>query len=271
MFRPLFSAAFILALLAVDASANYCPRALHRATRLVIITVPNMASVKASMQTFARKSPAASWERRSEPEPAVVGAAGIGWGQTFASFAKKDEPIKREGDKRTPAGVFRLGPTFGFTAEKITGHVQLQPGKSFCVDDPGSSRYGQIVARSAARDAKSGEDMATFPLYKRGIVVNYPALRGAKAGSCIFVHVWSGESVGTASCVALPEARVADLQTWIGTGFTAIAIVSERAAERFKGCLPLGTATSRSEEPAPPLPNPRRLGKGDGRRAEFSR
>lgn len=270
MFRPLFGAAFILALLAVDASANYCPRALHRATRLVIVTVPSMASVKASMHTFERRSPAAGWERRSEPEPAVVGAAGIGWGQTFASFAKKDEPVKREGDKRTPAGVFRLGPTFGFEIQDIAGHVKLLPGKSFCVDDATSPQYGRIVERSKAAEAKSGEDMATFPLYRRGIVVNYPALRGAKGGSCIFLHVWGGDSVGTASCVALPEARVADLQSWSGTGFTAIAILAEDAANRFKGCLPLGTATSRHEEPATPLRNPRRKG-GDGRRAELSR
>ena len=270
MIRPLFGAAFIVALLAVDASANYCPRALHRATRLVIITVPSMGSVKASMHTFERKSPAASWERRSEPEPAVVGAAGIGWGQTFASLAKKDEPVKREGDKRTPAGVFRLGPTFGFERQDIAGHVKLLPGKSFCVDDATSPQYGRIVDRSKAAEAKSGEDMATVPLNKRGIVVNYPALRGAKAGSCIFVHVWGGDSVGTAGCVALPEARVADLQKWSGTRFTAIAILAEDAAERFKGCLPLGTATSRHEEPATPLRNPRRL-QGDGRRAELSR
>ncbi len=271
MLRPLFAAAFVLALLAVDASANYCPRPLHRATRLVIITVPSMGSVKASMQTFERKSPAGSWVRRSEPEPAVVGVAGIGWGQTFASLAKKDEPLKREGDNRTPAGVFRLGPTFGFQMQNIAGHVKLLPGKSFCVDDATSPQYGHIVERSKAAEAKSGEDMAMSPLNKRGIVVIYPALRGAKAGSCIFVHVWGGDSVGTAGCVALPEERVADLQTWSGTGFTAIAILAEDATERFKGCLPLGTATSRHEEPAPPEPNPRRLGKGDGRRAELSR
>lgn len=269
MLRSLLSAVALFALFVDDAGANYCPRALHRATRLVIITVPASDSVKATMQTFARKSPAGSWERRSDPEPAVVGAAGIGWGQTFASFAKKDEALKREGDNRTPAGVFRLGPTFGFGIEKITGHVQLLPGKSFCVEDPNSTHYGQIIERSKAKDAKSGEDMAASPLYKRGIVVNYPALRAAKAGSCIFLHVWGGDGVGTAGCVALPEARVAELQEWTGKGFTAIAILAEDAADRFKGCLPLGSYSSHNEAPATPMPNPRRGGKDQ--RAELGR
>jgi L,D-peptidoglycan transpeptidase YkuD (ErfK/YbiS/YcfS/YnhG family) len=263
--RLVLSTAAVLILLAPEAAANFCPRPLHRATRLVIVTVSDMTSVKATVHTFTRKTPAdATWERAGLPEPAVVGAAGIGWGQTFASYAKKDEAIKREGDKKTPAGVFRLGPIFGFDtqkfdAHKIGGYVQLKPGKSFCVDDPGSMRYGQIIDKASARGIKSGEDMANIPAYKRGIVVNYPALRGAKAGSCIFVHVWEGDSVGTSGRVALPEERVAALQEWSGKGFTAIAILSENAADRFKGCLPLNSATSSSDKPAAlPMPHPRR-------------
>jgi L,D-peptidoglycan transpeptidase YkuD (ErfK/YbiS/YcfS/YnhG family) len=258
--RSALGAAALIAVLAPDAGAGYCPRPLHRATRLVIVTVPDMTSVKATMHTFTRKSPAAAtWERNGQPEPAVVGVAGIGWGQTFASYAKKDEALKREGDKKTPAGVFRLGPTFGFEMQKIAGYVRLQPGKSFCVDDPSSVQYGKIVEKAAAKGAKSGEDMAAIPSYKRGIVVNFPALRGAKAGSCIFVHVWDGDSVGTSGRVALPEDRVAALQEWSGKGFTAIAILAEDAADRFKGCLPLNSATSSSDKPAAvPMPHPRR-------------
>ena len=260
MLRSALGAAALIAVLAPDASAGFCPRPLHRATRLVIITVPDMNSVKATMHTFTRKSLAsANWERSGLPEPAVVGAAGIGWGQTFASYAKKDEALKREGDRKTPAGIFRLGPTFGFEMQKIAGYLRLQPGKSFCVDDPGSVQYGKIVEKAAAKGAKSGEDMAAIPSYKRGIVVNYPALRGARAGSCIFVHVWEGDSVGTSGRVGLPEERVAALQEWSGKGFTAIAIMTEDAAPRFKGCLPLGKATSSSDRPAVvPLPHPRR-------------
>ena len=272
MFRPLFGAAFIVALLAADASANYCPRVLHRATRLVVITVPGMDHTKATMHTFERASPAASWERRTEPEAAVVGARGIGWGHPFSGYARKDEPLKREGDQRTPAGIYRLASTFSFAKEKRADHLQLAPGKQFCVHDARSPRYGRIVDKAIAGEKTSGEDMATFPLYKRGVVIDYPPHRGEKAGSCIFLHVWGGEGVGTAGCVAMPEARVAHLQDWVGTRFGAIAVVTESAVERFKGCLPLGTYSSRHEAPASmPLRNPRRSANGDGRRAELSR
>ena len=64
----------------------------------------------------------------------------------------------------------------------------------------------------------SGEDMRKIDLYRRGLVVDYPTDRAARAGSCIFIHVWRGEGRGTAGCVALPEARVAALQEFAADG-----------------------------------------------------
>ncbi len=98
-----------------------------------------------------------------------------------------------------------------------------------------------------------------MPGLKRALMVDYPARRGAKAGSCIFVHVWDGADKGTNARIGMPEERVAVLQKWSAQGFTAIAIVSEQAAPRFKSCLPLNSATAKNEQPAGlPEPNPRR-------------
>jgi L,D-peptidoglycan transpeptidase YkuD (ErfK/YbiS/YcfS/YnhG family) len=243
-----------------QAIATYCPRPLHRATRLIIVTVPDMTSVKATLHTFERRTPAdATWLRSGPPETAVVGTAGIGWSEDFHYLGKKDEPIKREGDKRTPAGIFRVAGPFGFEPSKLRGYTRLSPGRSFCVDDPSSLLYGKIVDKSLTKSVKSSEDMSSVPGLKRGMIVDYPARRGAKAGSCIFLHVWDGDSAGTNARIAMPEDRLAVLQNWSVQGFTAIAIVSEDAAGRFKGCLPLNSATSKYEQPAAlPTPHPRR-------------
>jgi L,D-peptidoglycan transpeptidase YkuD (ErfK/YbiS/YcfS/YnhG family) len=244
-----------------QAIATYCPRPLHRATRLIIVTVPEMTSVKGTLHTFERRSPAdAAWQRSGPPESAVVGAAGIGWSEDFDYLAKKDEPVKHEGDKRTPAGIFRVAGPFGFEPNTISGYTKLQPGRSFCVDDPTSLLYGRIVSKELAAKVKSTEDMSKVPGLKRALMVDYPARRGAKAGSCIFVHVWDGADQGTNARIGMPEERVAVLQKWSAQGFTAIAIVSEAAAPRFKGCLPLNSATSSTDKPAAlPEPNPRRV------------
>jgi L,D-peptidoglycan transpeptidase YkuD (ErfK/YbiS/YcfS/YnhG family) len=245
---------------AAQSIATYCPRPLHRATRLIIVTVPNMTSATATLHTFERRSPAdATWMRAGPPETAVVGAAGIGWSSNYTHLAKKDEPIKLEGDKRTPAGVFRVAGPFGFDTSTLAGYTRLTKGNSFCVDDPASSLYGKIVGKSLAKLAKSSEDMGATPGLKRGMIVDYPARRGAKAGSCIFVQVWDGQDVGTNARIGMSEERLSVLQKWSAEGFTTIAIMSEDAVTRMKGCLPLNSASSKYEQPAAvPLPHPRR-------------
>lgn len=254
-----------------QAIATYCPRPLHRATRLIIVTVPEMASVKATLHTFERTSPAdPTWRRSGPPETAVVGSAGLGWSEDYHYLAKKDEPIKREGDKRTPAGIFRVAGPFGFEASSLARYTRLSSGNSFCVADPTSRLYGKIVGKRLASGAKSLEDMSATPGLKRGMIVDYPARRGAKAGSCIFIQVWDGENAGTNARIGMPEERISVLQKWSAHGFTAIAVMTEAAAPRFKNCLPLNAPTSKYEQPASiPEPNPRRAAKDQ--RAELVR
>jgi L,D-peptidoglycan transpeptidase YkuD (ErfK/YbiS/YcfS/YnhG family) len=252
-------------------AVTYCPRVIHRATRLIIVSVPTMDTTKATMRTFARRSPAASWMPESTPEPAVVGASGIAWGHPFVSYAKRGEAIKHEGDKRTPAGLYRLGAPFGFAKSDRPGYLQLVPGAHYCVHDMRSAHYGRIVTKAKAGEKTGGEDMAAFPLYKRGIVIDYAPRAHAKAGSCIFLHVWGGEGVGTAGCVALPEARVAQLQDWTRGRHAVIAIVSQDTISRFGRCLPSETAVSAHEPVALPLPNPKRADMQSGQRASLAR
>ncbi len=230
-----------------------------------------MTSVQAKLHTFERRTPAdATWLRSGPPEAAVVGAAGIGWSEDFDYLAKKDEPLKVEGDKRTPSGIFRVAGPFGFEPSKMRGYTKLEPGRSFCVDDPTSLLYGRIVSKELATKVKSTEDMSTVPGLKRGMIVDYPARRGAKAGSCIFIQVWDGADVGTKARVGMAEDRISVLQEWSSRGFTAIAILTEDAAPRFKSCLPLNAATSKNEPPAVvPVPHPRREGKDQ--RADIAR
>jgi L,D-peptidoglycan transpeptidase YkuD (ErfK/YbiS/YcfS/YnhG family) len=214
-----------------------CPPALAEATRLLLVTTPDMDSVDAALTTFVRQTAAAPWQRRSGPEPAVVGKAGFGWGLSFRDQAAPGEKLKLEGDKRAPAGIFAVGVPFGFAADDRPGYLQIKQGVQICVDDPASPFYGQIVSMAEAGGASS-EIMAEIPLYERGLVVDYPISREARSGSCIFVHIWGGKGEGTVGCVTAPKATVAALQDFAGPGATAIAILPENAKSRFPGCLP---------------------------------
>jgi L,D-peptidoglycan transpeptidase YkuD (ErfK/YbiS/YcfS/YnhG family) len=76
-----------------------------------------------------------------------------------------------------------------------------------------------------------------LPMYRRGLVVDYPTDAKANAGSCIFIHVWRSPVTGTAGCVALPEARVQAVQDFSAEG-AVIAILPRPALSRLGGCLP---------------------------------
>lgn len=142
--------------------------------------------------------------------PAVVGRNGMGWGKNFSELRQEDQVMKKEGDGKSPAGVFALGPRFGFAPSADRHHLQVT-ANTFCVDDSKSRYYNQIVDKSqTVKDWKdgTGENMAEEPLYKMGFAINYESDRVLQAGSCIFMHIWSDSTTGTAGCVAVPESAM---------------------------------------------------------------
>lgn len=233
-----FAIAATMVLAAIPARAGECPALLAEATKLILVVTPSMEGAAATLSTFERASPSSPWVVKSSPEPAVVGLKGLGWGLPFRHLARDGEPIKVEGDKRAPAGVFGFGRTFGFKAASYPGHIKLERDKHVCVDDVRSQHYSKIVSRKIAGAGTSAEEMRAVSLYKRGIVVDYPTDRTLRAGSCIFVHIWRDASDGTAGCTAMPERSVARLQDWLASGGGAIAVLPKGALDRFEPCLP---------------------------------
>ena len=98
--------------------AETCPDPIAEASRLVLVTTRSMDTQLATMQLFTRQSTNKPWKRISAAEPAVVGKAGLGWGYSVLDLKDREEPEKVEGDKRTPAGFFRIGASFGFAPSR---------------------------------------------------------------------------------------------------------------------------------------------------------
>lgn len=236
---------------------SYCPRPIHRATRLMVVTVDSMDANKAELRTFVRKNPADRWTKAGEPQAAVVGANGIGWGHTYLAFRRGSEPVKEEGDERTPAGIYRIGAMFGFAKDKRPNYVQLTPGRQFCVEDTSSPYYGQIIPQSSVSKNTLGQKMASEQQFRRGLFIDYPPRPAFKAGSCIFVQVWRGEGIATSAHVGLPEESILRLQDWAAGHFMAIAIMQKAALPRFRRCLPSLDGAPQAGPIALPLPDPR--------------
>jgi L,D-peptidoglycan transpeptidase YkuD (ErfK/YbiS/YcfS/YnhG family) len=227
------------AILVSPVYAVTCPGPIAQASRLVLVTTRSMDTALATLQLFTRRSANMPWKRVSVAEPAVVGKAGVGWGYPFLDVKESEEPEKIEGDSRTPAGFFRIGPSFGFAPSRRPGYIELKAGETVCVEDPASPFYNTITKRSDIGSVEA-DDMRDSQLYRSGLFVDYPSDRTSRRGSCIFIHIWSAPDTGTAGCVGLPEARVRALQDFSRAG-AVLAVLPETALDRFASCLPAAT------------------------------
>ncbi len=197
---------------------------LRDARQLLLVTTSGWDSTAALLRRFERSSAGKPWRAVGDPMPAVVGRNGLGWGRGLNAM-QGEGPRKREGDGRAPAGIFRLGPAFGYAPPSSDLPLRLpylQLGPSIeCVDDMASGSYNMIVdSGRVARDWKSSEAMAHAGVFYRwGVVVHHnadPAVAGD--GSCIFIHCWGGATVATSGCTALEESNVVALLRWLDAG-----------------------------------------------------
>ncbi len=217
--------------------AGQCPAALASAERLVLATAPDMNRERVTLRFFVRDAGTTRWRGLGRPRKALIGRAGMGWGHTFRGQAHKGEPVKREGDKRTPAGFFRLGASFGFEPSSRPGHVVLKHNKTICVDDVRSKAYNTVQSRSVLGSGVRGENMRKISMYRHGLFVQYPSSRKAKAGSCIFLHLMTKSGRGTLGCLAMPKMTLLGVQTFAEPG-AILGVLPETALSRFAGCLP---------------------------------
>jgi D-alanyl-D-alanine dipeptidase len=216
----------LLLLLVVTAHAQgthaKTPAPLGRSRQLFLVTTRDWDAVGGTLRRFERRSARRGWSQVGGAVPVVVGRAGLAWGVGLVEVSSAAGPHKREGDGKAPAGVFRLGPAFGFapSAEAAWLRAAYRPltPSTECVDDTASRHYNLIVDRKAlkAADWNSSERMREVEGYRWGLVVAHNAAPPAAGlGSCIFLHVWAGPDKGTAGCTALEQPSLEALLRWL--------------------------------------------------------
>lgn len=200
-------------------------------TQLVTVVTDGWNRFQAELRRYER-APGGSWKPVGAPIDAVIGREGYAWGRGLhgrETPAGRAGPIKREGDGRSPAGVFGIGSAYGYDATQADlalPYVQATP-ELRCVDDPKSRHYNRIVSTTNTTvDWNSAEYMRRQDeLYAIAIVVEHnTGLPEPGAGSCIFIHVWRGPDSGMTGCTAMPLGELETLATWLEP--TAAALVA---------------------------------------------
>lgn len=194
---------------------------LGRSRQLILVTTPDWGAVEGTLWRFERKGPNSVWRPVGAAVPVVVGRNGLGWGAGLSTRVGEG-PLKKEGDGKSPAGAFSLGPAFGFAPAAEASWLKLPytplDDGTECVDDVNSRRYNLVVERSGAGDVdwNSSERMREVSGYRWGIVVEHnanPPVPGR--GSCIFLHIWAGPDKGTAGCTAMAQPNLEALLRWL--------------------------------------------------------
>lgn len=190
------------------------------AAQLILSIVPSWNVIQSDVRFFELNENG-MWQNMLGPMNAVVGRSGLAWGQGLHRIPEGTTHVKKEGDGRAPAGVFKLIQAFGYESEvnvHFEDNLHLPYHKvdqfSRCIDDTSSDFYNNMIydERLVRKDWQSAEDLRrSDDLYKFSLVVDHNSVdkrssevdRSGKFGSCIFVHVWSGADHGTAGCTAL--------------------------------------------------------------------
>jgi L,D-peptidoglycan transpeptidase YkuD (ErfK/YbiS/YcfS/YnhG family) len=175
-------------------------------SRQILLVIANNSFFFTEQKVHTLEKHAGIWKPAFEPFNGVIGKNG---------FAQPGE--KREGDGKTPSGIYPLKMTFGYDESIKTKMPYRQAlADDIWVDDVNADDYNRWVKKGATQ-AKSYEKMKRDDnLYKYGIVIEYntnPVIKGY--GSAIFFHVWGGENVTTEGCVAVSEENIIKILEWL--------------------------------------------------------
>ncbi len=201
----MFAALAVAIWLAGSAPASPVP---PQSRQLLLVRAASWNASSGVARLYVRDAATGPWRPASPSIPVSLGRAGLAWGRGLHALAHLDGPIKREGDGRSPAGVFDLRRLTGYDAAPPAGArlpYERATATLRCVDDALSPLYNRLVDEArVAKTWTSAEDMRRADeLYRLVVWVGHnDAPVEARAGSCIFLHLRAGPQSVTAGCTA---------------------------------------------------------------------
>ena len=177
---------------------------IGESSQILIVRNVNPALVDAQVIALEKKN--GRWQSPFPPMDGVIGKKG---------FASPGE--KREGDGRTPSGMFPLGTVFGYEPSFPTTMPYRQAtDDDIWVDDVRSDDYNRWGKRGTTKASSFEKMRRGDDLYKYGIVIEYntnPVIKGH--GSAIFFHIWRGKGKSTEGCVGMSQENIIKIIRWL--------------------------------------------------------
>ena len=130
------------------------------------------------------------------------------WKKKFACTAwlgRRGIGKKKEGDQKTPTGLYTLDQAFGIRNNPGTKmpYVKVTDQHYWC-SDSGSLYYNQLIRRDETGHRCGGEHLIDYRgVYNYAVSIGYNKKGKADKGSAIFLHC--SRNRATAGCAAIPE------------------------------------------------------------------
>ncbi len=172
----------------------------------------NWNSTQTQLQLYRRTLPNGSWSLSGSPKQVHLGRSGLAWGRGL--HPNQPGPQKREGDKKSPAGVFPLGSILYGYADRLSfpgWRYRRVSDRDLWIEDPTSLNYNRhlilpphmALPTNHLYDLMRQDDPAhALKLFIRH---NAPPDVVPAAGSAIFFHLCRGQDSTTTGCTSLEE------------------------------------------------------------------
>jgi L,D-peptidoglycan transpeptidase YkuD (ErfK/YbiS/YcfS/YnhG family) len=171
--------------------------------QVLLVIADDMGSPKAKAYAYEKINGA--WQPTLEAMEAVLGSGGLSYN-------------KKEGDKKSPIGVYKLERCFGREENPGTklSYTQFYQN-DFWVDDIHSEYYNTFQKGPSNGRWISAEDLYVVGnRYKYFIVIEYNTVNPLPgAGSAIFLHIWKSPDTPTSGCTALSEENLLGVIRWL--------------------------------------------------------
>lgn len=131
---------------------------------------------------------------------------------------------KREGDGKTPSGIFWMRDGFGTSGNPgLKGHDWTKVTRDHVWVDGNATKAGGYNTMKRKSDGYSGESLYQPKPYKYAQVIGYNEARTPGKGSAIFLHA-NTSSMKTAGCVSMYESSLVKAMKWQNGTKTQIVI-----------------------------------------------
>ena len=212
-----------------------------RSTQAVIGIADTWDSSYATL-SLVEKNAAGQWVRTLGPIRARLGRAGLVWGLGLHANPR-GATLKKEGDGRSPAGIFAIGGLWTTTPTPVKRHPQLPEvrvgPRDLWVSDPATPKlYNRHVRldHPAATPWELREQMRQTD-YAHSIKLlichnteETPGRPVAGAGSSIFFHIWRRDGgAPTAGCTAMEEKQLRALISRLNPACRPVYILLPRS------------------------------------------